>query len=85
MARSFPFTYQGRTLRISPITVDEGWELWVFEGERKVICVGRVSIDEAVEAVRRGQDPILALAEKTKLGIFSAGLALPPIEHPPLR
>ena len=49
MGRAFPFTYQGRALRISTMTVDEGWELWVVEGERKVMCVARVSVDEAVE------------------------------------
>jgi len=47
--------------------VDEGWELWVVEGERKVVCVARVSVDEAVERApwrrpdcidcRKSQDP----------------------------
>jgi hypothetical protein len=77
MGRSFPFTYQGRAFRISTITVDEGWELWVFEGERKVVCAGRVSVDEAVDGARRGEDPISTLAEETKRGILSARLAVP--------
>jgi hypothetical protein len=74
MGRAFPFTYEGRALRISTVTVDEGWELWVCEGARKVICAERVSIDEAVERARRGEDLISALAEKTKLRILSTGL-----------
>jgi len=82
MGRSFAFTYQGRVLKISPITVDEGWELWVFDGERKVFCAGRVSVDEAVDGVRRGEDRISALAEETKRGILSARLAMPPTEPP---
>ena len=76
MSRTFPFTYQGRALRISTITVDEGWELWVFEGDRKMVCAGRVSVDEAVECGRSGEDLISALAEQAKLRIFSMGLNL---------
>jgi hypothetical protein len=64
-------------LRISTITVDEGWDLWVVEGERKVVCAARVSVDEAVERARRGEDLIASIAEKTKTRILSAGLDLP--------
>lgn len=78
MSRAFPFTYQGRALRISTITVDEGWELWVFEGNRKMICAGHVSVDEAVERGRGGEDLISALAEQAKRRILSTGLNLPP-------
>jgi hypothetical protein len=74
MGRAFPFTYQGRALRISTVTVDEGWELWVVEGERKVVCAARVSVDEAVERARRGEDLIASIAEKTKTRILSTGL-----------
>lgn len=77
MGRAFPFTYQGRALRISTITVDEGWELWVFEGDRKMVCAARVSVDEAIERARSGEDLISALAEQTKLRILSAGLNFP--------
>ena len=74
MGRAFPFTYQGRALRISTVTVDEGWELWVVEGERKVVCAARVSVDEAVERARRGEDLIASIAEKAKIRILSMGL-----------
>ena len=77
MGRAFPFTYQGRALRISTMTVDEGWELWVVEGERKVVCVARVSVDEAVERARRGEDLIASIAERTKTRLLSTGLDLP--------
>jgi hypothetical protein len=76
MGRAFPFTYQGRALRISTMTVDEGWELWVVEGERKVMCVARVSVDEVVERARRGEDLIASIAEKAKSRILSTGLDL---------
>ena len=78
MGRTFPFTHQGRALTISIITVDEGWELWVIEGDHKVVCAARVSVDEAVERARGGEDLISALAEKTKLRVLSAELNLPP-------
>jgi hypothetical protein len=77
MGRVFPFTYQGRALGISTMTVDEGWELWVVEGERKVVCVARVSVDEAVDRARRGEDLIASIAEKAKSRILSTGLDLP--------
>lgn len=77
MGRAFPFTYQGRALRISPVTVDEGWELWIFEGDRKVLFAARVSVDEAVERARGGEDLISALAEQTMQRILSAGLRVP--------
>ena len=83
MGRAFPFTYQGRALRLSPITVDEGWELWVLEGNRKVVCAARVSIDEALECARKGEDLISALAEQTKVRILSADLNLPSADTQP--
>lgn len=78
MNRAFPFTYQERTLEISVTTVDEGWELWVWEGNRKVAFAAHVSLDEAVERARRGEDLIQIVADRTKQLIRAAELNLPP-------
>ena len=76
MSRSFPFSYQGRSLNISAVAIDEGWELWIFEGGHKLTCVGSVSIDEAIAAGRQGEDRILALAEQARINILSARIPL---------
>jgi hypothetical protein len=60
---------------ISTVTVDEGWELRVFEGERNVICAARLSSmkpSNAPISVRT----ISAMAEQRKLPIL-AGLNSP--------
>ncbi len=64
MGRSFPFTYHGRVLRICPLAIEEAWELWVLDGERKLVCARRISIDETVEAGLRGEDRIRTVAEE---------------------
>ena len=62
--------------------MDEGWELWVCEGDRKILCAGRVSVDDAVIAARRGHDPISMLAERTKRGVLSGRVELQPPRPP---
>jgi hypothetical protein len=76
MGRSFSFTFNGRLLSIRPLPVDEGWELWLLDGERRVTCGGRISIDEAVDAGRQGRDCIAARAEQMKSDILLAKLSL---------
>jgi len=77
MGRAFPFTYQGRALRISTMTVDEGWELWVVEGERKVVCVARVSVDEAVERAPRRRPDCIDCGNQDPHFVHGSGLADP--------
>jgi hypothetical protein len=74
MGRSFSFDYAGRRLSICPIAIDEGWELWVMEGGRRLLCGGRVSVDDAVLAAREGRDCIGIAAEQLKQRIVSAEL-----------
>ena len=76
MGRSFNFVYQGRTLSIRPIAVDEGWELWVMEEGRRLACAGRVSVDESVAAARQGKDSIRIAAEEIQQHVLAAQLAL---------
>ena len=52
--RSFPFRYHGQLLKISVVAVDEGWELWILEDERRLGYGGRVSVDEKrVDVLKR--------------------------------
>ena len=66
MGRIFPFLHQDRELEICVVPIDEGWELWVVEGDRRLACGARVSVDEATDAGRRGEDRVLAVAEDLK-------------------
>ena len=38
MGRTFDFELAGRHLSIRPMPVDEGWELWVMEGNTAARC-----------------------------------------------
>jgi hypothetical protein len=80
--RSFPFRYQSRLLKISVVAVDEAWELWVSEHERRIAYGGRVSMDQAIEGWRRGEDRIQALAEEVKSHILTGKLVVGPQVQP---
>jgi hypothetical protein len=66
VGRSFSFDHQGRSLCVRPIAVDEGWELWVMEGEERLVCGCLVTVEEAVLAGRQGHDRIRAAADELR-------------------
>jgi hypothetical protein len=74
--RSFPFRHQARLLAISVVAVDEGWELWVSEDDRRLAYGGRVSIDQAIAGWRVGDDRVQELAEEVKSNVLTGKLAL---------
>jgi hypothetical protein len=76
--RSFPFRYHGQLLKITVVSVDEGWELWILDGERRLGYGGRVSVDQAIESWRRGEDCVQALAEEVKSQVLTGRLVLDP-------
>ena len=76
--RSFPFRYHGQLLKITVVAVDEGWELWILDGERRLGYGGRVSVDQATDSWRRGEDCVQALAEEVKSQVLTGRLALDP-------
>jgi hypothetical protein len=78
MGRSFPFRYQGRSLAICVVPVDDAWELWIAEGEQFLSLGGRLSADDAVEAWRHGEDRILARAEEVKSHVLTGRMRLVP-------
>ncbi len=71
MGRSFNFEYAGRTFSIRPVPVDEGWELWVMDGDTRLECGGVISVDDAISAGRCGQDPIKSAADQLKARILA--------------
>jgi hypothetical protein len=77
MGRAFSFEYEGRTLTIRPIAVDEGWELWVMDGEKRLTCGGLISVDEAVSAGRQGHDRIRLVADQIRERIMATGFQPP--------
>lgn len=76
MGRSFPFRFQGRSLSICVVPLDEAWELWVAEGEQFLSLGGKVSADEAIEAWRHGEDRILSRAEEVKSHVLTGRMRL---------
>ena len=76
--RSFPFRDHGQLLNISVLSVDEGWELWILDGERRLGYGGRVTVDEAIESWRRGEDSVQVLAEEVKSQVLTGRLVLDP-------
>jgi hypothetical protein len=76
--RSFPFRYHGQSLNVSVVSVDEGWELWILDGDRRLGYGGRVSVDQAIEAWRRGEDCVQVLAEEVKSQVLTGRLVLDP-------
>lgn len=76
--RSFPFRYHGQLLNISVLSVEEGWELWILDGERRLGYGGRVTVDQAIESWRRGEDSVLVLAEEVKSQVLTGRLVLDP-------
>jgi hypothetical protein len=78
MGRSFPFRFQGRSLSICVVPVEEAWELWVAEDEQFLSLGGKVSADEAVEAWRLGEDRIVSRAEEVKSHVLTGKMCLGP-------
>jgi len=74
--RAFPFRYQGRVLRVVVVAVQEAWQLWVCEAERRLAYGGRVSVDEAIAGWRIGDDRVLELAEEVKSNVLTGKLAV---------
>jgi len=79
MGRLFDFEYEGRKLSIHPISGDEGWELWIMEGEKRLVCGGWITVDEVVLAGRRGEDRIETAAQQIRQQIVAGelGIAVP--------
>ena len=74
--RAFPFRYQGRVLRVVVVAVQEAWQLWVCEEERRLAYGGRVSVEDAIAGWRVGDDRVLELAEEVKSNVLTGKLAL---------
>lgn len=74
--RSFPFRHQARLLKIDVVAIDEGWELWVYEDDRRLAYGGRVAVDQAIAGWRIGEDRVLELAEEVKSNVLTGKLAL---------
>jgi hypothetical protein len=82
--RSFPFLHQARLLKIDVVAVDEGWELWVSEDERRLAYGGRVAVDQAIAGWRVGDDLVRERAEEVKSNVLTGKLVLDPlpvVEH----
>ena len=59
VGRTFDLTHRGRALSVRVYPVDNAWELWICEKERRIVRADVLSIDDAVLARRDGvADPV---------------------------
>ncbi|WP_296381681.1 hypothetical protein [Reyranella sp.] len=63
-------------MRVVVVSVQEAWQLWVCEEERRVAYGGRVSVDDAFAGWRVGDDRVLELAEEVKSNVLTGKLVL---------
>jgi hypothetical protein len=77
--RSFPFRHQARLLKIDVVPVDEGWELWVAEDDRRLAYGGKVTVDDAIAGWRVGDDHVQELAEEVKSNVLTGKLTVGPL------
>jgi hypothetical protein len=63
-------------LRVVVVAVQEAWQLWVCEEERRLAYGGRVSVDDAIAGWRIGDDRVLELAEEVKSNVLTGKLVL---------
>ena len=85
--RSFPFRFQSRQLTVAVVAIDEAWELWVSENDRRVAYGGKVTVDEAIAGWRVGEDRVQEMAEEVKSFVLTGKLGLgwaPRGEAPPV-
>jgi hypothetical protein len=76
--RSFPFRHQARLLKIDVVAVEEGWELWVSENDKRIAYGGRVAADQAIAGWRVGDDLVHERAEEVISNVLTGKLALGP-------
>lgn len=83
--RAFPFRYQGRLLRVVVVAVQDAWQVWVCEDERRLAYGGRVAADDAIAGWRLGEDRVREQVEEVKSKVLTGALVLGPgIEGPPI-
>lgn len=76
MGRQFSFKHNQSLLRICVRPIDEAWNLWICEAGCRLALGATVSIDEAMDARRSGEDAIVAATEKIRRQIEAGGLAI---------
>lgn len=75
MGRIFDLPAAGRRYSIRVMSIDEGWELWVYEGRRPLLLGGTVGMDAALEAWRAGDDAVVRMVERIRADFTSGRLS----------
>jgi hypothetical protein len=75
MGRTFDLPAAGRRYSIRVMSIDEGWELWVYEGRRPLLLGGTVGMDAALEAWRAGNDAVVRMVEHIRADFASGRLS----------
>lgn len=75
MGRTFDLPAAGRRYSIRVMSIDEGWELWVYEGRRPLLLGGTVCMDAALDAWRAGDDAVVRMVERIRSDFASGRLS----------
>lgn len=75
MGRTFDLPAAGRRYSIRVMSIDEGWELWVYEGRRPLLLAGTVGMDAALDAWRAGEDAVVRKVERIRADFASGRLS----------
>jgi hypothetical protein len=78
MARQFELTHQGRALAVRIRTIDDAWELWLYENGRELALADVLSVDDATLARRNGStDPVADAVSRIRTRLDAGELRLP--------
>lgn len=56
-------------------SIDEGWQLWIYEGRRPLTLGGIVSMDAALEAWRTGDDAVVRMVKRIRADLAAGKLS----------
>jgi hypothetical protein len=78
MGRVFKLAHDGRELEVHVCTVDEAWELWLFEKGCRLIMAAVVTIDDSLSAWRNhGADLIAETVRNIHERLEAGDIVLP--------
>jgi hypothetical protein len=74
--RAFPIEHRGRLLSVQVLPVDEAWQLWVCEQDRRLVLGATVPLDAAIEGWRRGEDVVARMVDQIRERLANGDLSL---------
>ncbi len=77
MGRRFNLLQGSRYLQVCVVPVDEAWELWLCENDRRLMLGATVAIDMATEGWRQGRDVIAQTVDRIRGDVARGVIVVP--------